>query len=1040
MDRRTLLGVAGTLGVTAAMTGYAPASAQPTGGAGRRPTNPPGPAEAVTGPARAALRRLLPRRQADQFHLTALGGPERFTLGGTAGAVEVGGTSAAVLLTGVHWYLKYTCRAHVSWAGSRLDLPDTLPAPATPGERAATVPYRFVLNDTHDGYTGPYADWPRWERLIDVLALHGCNAVLVTPGAEAVHHRVLTEFGYTDAEARAWLPAPSHQPWWLLQNLSRYGGPVSPGLLARRLELGRRIVARLRELGMSPVLPGCLGTVPEDFARRNPGAVTVPQGRWAGLRRPDWLDPRTEVFREVAAAYYRHQRELFGEADLVKMDLLHEGGTPGDVPVPEAARAVEEALRAALPEAVWVILGWRQNPRPELLAGVARRDRMLVVDGLSDLAGVTDRERDWGGVPYAFGTIPNFGGRTTLGAACHRWTERFTAWRDRPGSALVGTAYMPEAAERDPAAFELFSELAWRRRPVDRAAWFASYAALRYGAPDPAAERATAALADSVYALASEDGRPHDSLFAARPSLTARSGTHYATHEPSSDPVAVDTAFDALLAVDPALRASDAYRYDLTDLARQALANRSWLLLPQLRDAYEAGDRDTFGALAALWLRLMQLGEETAGAHERFLLGPWLADARRSAGDAAEADRLEGTARTLLTTWADRPTADEGHLVDYANRDWHGLIGDYYLPRWRRYLDALQEALEQGRQPAAVDWYTVEREWADRRTTYPERPVSDPYTTARRVREALATAPYQSTVTVSADPPTVVPGHRGTTLTAVVRNHNGLRSTGRVAVTLDGLPGARARDPLPLPELAPGGSGTVRWEVPAPDGPATRPLQALPYTLTLRHGPVGTTPVRTVHRGTLFAAGPLAPELRTVSRNDPVFGQAGEAWAIDGGGVDLWRAREEFGAVYRPGAFADGGVVTVRVTAQPATAPWARAGVVVRNDLAREGAAGFANLAVTPAHGVVLSVDGDGDGRLDTYRRRAGVGAPVWLRLSRSDGTLTARCSRDGRTWETVAAVPLPPGTAVRQDVGLFMTAAHGGSGARGTVEFDGWT
>lgn len=68
--------------------------------------------------------------------------------------------------------------------------------------------HRFALNDTHDGYTAPYADWPRWERLIDVLALHGCNEVLVTAGQEAVYHRLLQDFGYTDDEARAWLPAP----------------------------------------------------------------------------------------------------------------------------------------------------------------------------------------------------------------------------------------------------------------------------------------------------------------------------------------------------------------------------------------------------------------------------------------------------------------------------------------------------------------------------------------------------------------------------------------------------------------------------------------------------------------------------------------------------------------------------------------------------------------------------------------------------------------------------------------------------------------
>lgn len=115
------------------------------------------------------------------------------------------GTTPAVLLTGVHWYLKYVCGAHIAWNGSQLDLPKTLPAPPRPLERSTTLPHRFALNDTNDGYTAPYADWPYWERMIDVLALHGCNEVLVIAGTEAVYERVLKDFGYSDAESRAWL-------------------------------------------------------------------------------------------------------------------------------------------------------------------------------------------------------------------------------------------------------------------------------------------------------------------------------------------------------------------------------------------------------------------------------------------------------------------------------------------------------------------------------------------------------------------------------------------------------------------------------------------------------------------------------------------------------------------------------------------------------------------------------------------------------------------------------------------------------------------
>ncbi|MFF8811949.1 alpha-N-acetylglucosaminidase [Streptomyces pactum] len=1037
LTRRTLIGTAGALGAGAALGGGAVVVAGTRAEADDAEAAD-GPAFG-TGPARAALERLLPDH-ADQFQLVPLaaapGAPERFTVTGGPGRITVAGTGPAVLLTGVHWYLKYTCRAHLSWSGDQLRLPKRLPAPDGTVERATRLRHRFAFNDTHDGYTAPYADWSRWERMIDVVALHGCNEMLVTTGQEAVYQRLLRDFGYSDEEARAWLPAPSHQPWWLLQNMSGYGGPMSQELIDRRAELGRRITGRLRELGMAPVLPGYFGTVPEGFAERNPEARTVPQGDWAGLRRPDWLDPRTPAFRAVAESFYRHQRELFGPADLFKMDLLHEGGSPGDVPVPEAARAVQDALEAARPGATWVILGWQENPRREVLDGVDR-ERMLVVDGLSDLETVTDRERDWGGAPYAFGTIPNFGGRTTIGAKTHMWAERFTAWRDKPGSKLVGTAYMPEAAERDPAAFELFSELAWRDEPVDRAAWFDAYADARFGARDRGAREAFAALRETAYRISSRDGRPHDSVFAARPNLAARSGAYYATHTPAFDPAAFDAALAALLTVRPPLRDSDAYRHDLTDIARQALANRSWQLIPQLQAAYRRKDRETFAALSRLWLKLMRLSDEMAGAHRAFLLGPWLEDAKRLATSPAEAARLEWTARTLVTTWADRPTADGGRLANYANRDWNGLIADFHLPQWQSYLDELEDALAQDRPARTFDWFTVEEPWTRQRTSYPVRPTTDAHRTATRVYETLAAAPYQGTVTVAAEPATLAPGGTGT-LTATLHNTNGLRATGRVDFALTGS-GTTPDGPLTLDRIAAGGTGTARWRTAAPDEPLDRPLRALPYEVAVVYGPKGEDRVRTVHEGTWWIAGPLAAGLRTTTTNAAVFGQLGERFAIDGAGQDLWRATAEFGAVYREGALAAGGQLTVRVDAQEVTGPWARAGLVVRDRLAAPGGPGFLNLAVTPANGVVLSYDANGDGTLDTYRRITGVKAPVHLRLTRTGTTsYTGELSTDGTIWRTVATVTVPR-AAPAQDAGIFMTATNGGSGARGTAEFSGW-
>ncbi|WP_086827434.1 alpha-N-acetylglucosaminidase [Streptomyces sp. NRRL B-24572] len=719
--------------VLAVVTAAAPGVPAPSGAAAVPAFDPR--------PARAALERLLDSRAA-QFTLIPVEEADSgasFSVSGGAGAIQVRGTSPATLLTGVGWYLERVAGVDIGWPGDSVGrLPATLPAVSGTITRSAAVPHRYALNDTDEGYSGAYRDFASYRRDIDLMALHGVNEVFVPTGAEYPYYRALQEFGYDAAELRAWIPGPAHQAWWLLQNMSGFGGPVSERLIEARATLGSRIAGHLRALGMTPVLPGFFGTVPPDFAARNPGAVTVPQGRWVGFARPDWLDPTGPVFGELAAAYYRVQRHRFGDSDMFKMDLLHEGGTPGPVDVTRAAEAVQGALDAAHPGATWVMLGWQNNPSATLLEGVDR-SRVLIVDGLSDRYEGLDREKQWGGTPYAFGAIANFGGHTSLGANTGVWTDRFHAWLTRSGSALRGIAWLPEGTGGNPAAFDLFTELAWEPGPVDRRAWFAGYAARRYGGADPHAAAAWEQLRLGPYSGASGTwSEPQDSLFTARPSLTAAKAARWSPTAMRYDARTVERALSELLEVAPALRTSDAYRYDVVDVARQALTNRGRVLLPRIKAAYEAKDLEGFRELVREWNADEELLGRLVASDRRFLLGPWLADARSWGADADERDRLEYDARSILTTWADRGPSETGGLHDYANREWAGLVRDVYAPRWAAYFAGLDTALVRGTAPVAVDWFAREDAWAHGHQAYPTVPSGDPVALAGEVGAALA--------------------------------------------------------------------------------------------------------------------------------------------------------------------------------------------------------------------------------------------------------------------------------------------------------------
>ena len=326
-------------------------------------------------PAQAVLARLLGPR-ARQFSLSAMpseDGHERFRISADHGHIRVEGNTPSALLFGVNWYLKYLAHVQISTNGTRLGAARSWPLPSSVIERDTRYAYRYALNENIDGYTAPYWSWERWEREIDILALSGVNAMIVERGMDTVLYETFREFGYSDAQMRAWITQPAHQNWQLMGNICCFAGPISEELLAKRAASARRIVARLRDLGITPVLPGFYGIVPADFQQKFPKAHVIEQGDWAGFTRPGWLDPRDPLFEKLAGAFYRHQQALFGDTTVYDMEVFQEGGDSGDVPVAQAAGEVQGALLKSHPNARWMMLAWQGQSAPGLARGGGSR-------------------------------------------------------------------------------------------------------------------------------------------------------------------------------------------------------------------------------------------------------------------------------------------------------------------------------------------------------------------------------------------------------------------------------------------------------------------------------------------------------------------------------------------------------------------------------------------------------------------------------------------------------------------------------------------
>jgi alpha-N-acetylglucosaminidase len=197
-------------------------------------------------------------------------------------------------------------------------------------------------------------------------------------------------------------------------------------------------------------------------------------------------------------------------------------------------------------------------------------------------------------------------------------------------------------------------------------------------------------------------------------------------------------ALAELLRVAPALRASEGYEFDLTDVARQALANESRLLLPRIDAAYRAKDDRQFDDLSARWLQLMNLQDQLLATNRHFLLGPWLNAARSSGVGKVEQARLEHDQRSLMTTWGTRAASAGAHLQDYGNKDLAGLTADYYRARWAAYFAALSRELHTGQAAAPIDWYAFGERWNHAHNSYRDQPHGDTYAVATEILRLTA--------------------------------------------------------------------------------------------------------------------------------------------------------------------------------------------------------------------------------------------------------------------------------------------------------------
>jgi alpha-N-acetylglucosaminidase len=643
-------------------------------------------------------------------------GRDVFELQTAGGKLIIRASDAPSAAMGLNHYLRYYCHRSVSHVGNNLAAVRVLPSLSQPVRRISRFNYRYLFNYCTLNYSLAFADWDRWQREIDWMALNGVNLALATTGTEAIWENTLRRIGYEDREALEFFPGPAYTAWWLMGNLEGWGGPLSQRMIDDRVALERKILSRMRELGMQPVMQGFYGMVPASLAQKFPSAHIIGQGIWGGFRRPGILLASDPLFSRLASIYYREMNELYGPVHFFGGDLFHEGGESAGLNLAELGRGVQDSMLQANPDSVWVLQGWQGNPKPELLNGLLRPHVLVLNMGSDDW----EKRKGFDNSPWIWGIINNFGENTGMFGDLPRIAaEPIRASEGPYGPNMVGIGALMEGIDNNPVVYDLLFETAWAEGAIDPRRWLIEYVRYRYGDPPPGVDRAWQLLLETAY----RSGSRAESVFCARPSLSVKGASTWGTTHIAYDPGTFERAAREFLQPYNRLRSNDAYQHDAVDIIRQVLANRGAAAYGEMVTAYEARDKRRFDAAAQAFLNLVRTQDALLGTRREFLLGTWLAAAIAMGHSDVERTLCERNARTQITYWGpDDPATD---LHDYASKEWSGLLRDFYLARWELFVREVDGRWDQ-RNIENVNYFEFERKWTEQRNAYPKEPSGDP--------------------------------------------------------------------------------------------------------------------------------------------------------------------------------------------------------------------------------------------------------------------------------------------------------------------------
>jgi alpha-N-acetylglucosaminidase len=600
------------------------------------------------------------------------------------GKLIIKGNSAIALCQGFYNYLKTSDQGMITWSGKNLQI-KSFWKPVPYKHTVSPYRYHYYMNVVTHGYSTAYWSWDRWQRELDWMALHGMDMLMLNNAYEAIMSRVFQKEGLPDTAISSFFPGPSFQPWNRMGNITGWDGPPPPSWYIKQIELTHKVLSRMKELGITPVIQSFAGFVPNELSQVYPSAKVTPL-TWnssypekyrCGILLPD--SGNKALFIKTGQLFVQEWEKEFGKGEYYLSDGFNEMKVPRTAnesekdfqnQLSEYGKVIYQSLYQANDSAVWVMQGWtfgyqREEWNKDRLAALVSKvpdNNTLFLDLANEynlnfwkISPNWEYYDDFFKKQWIYSFIPNMGGKTAWNGILKTYADApITALGNTKKSNLIGFGFAPEGIENNELVYELLSDMGWRNDKIDLDNWLEDYCIQRYGGYRPKMKAAFQCFLKSCYGT-----------FTDHPRFAYQSGENDLTHGSVNKNPEFFEGVKLFLSCANDLNKSALYQNDAIELTAQYLSLTADSLVHQAR---KLSGRQ----------RTAELNKAYSVLENR--LQSWVSFAKKYGDNAKEQQYYAQDARRIITTWGPG-------VNDYAAKMWSGLIGSYYLPRLKMVME-----------------------------------------------------------------------------------------------------------------------------------------------------------------------------------------------------------------------------------------------------------------------------------------------------------------------------------------------------------------